>query len=124
MRKLVIGFRGDFALPKWAETGSTTARSQAGAGNAPTPMTVPDRANARWSLDLVSGAFTYGHRLRLQAVVNDLTRACFALAADTSLSGRPGRPRHDAIIAVRGMPDAVVSDNGTELISRARCQMV
>ena len=47
------------------------------------PMLVPDRANARWSLDFVSDTFTDGRRFRVLAVVDDYTRECLALIADT-----------------------------------------
>ncbi len=53
------------------------------------------------------------------AVVDDFTRECLALVADTSLSGvRVGREL-DAIIARRGTPQSIISDNGTELTSMA-----
>jgi putative transposase len=53
------------------------------------------------------------------AVVDDCTRECLALVADTSLSGaRVARELH-AIIAVRGKPMTCVSDNGTELTGMA-----
>lgn len=83
------------------------------------PMIVPDRANARWSLDFVSDAFTDGRRFRVLAVVDDFTRECLALVADTSLSGARVARELDAIIAVRGKPGTIVSDNGTELTSMA-----
>lgn len=51
------------------------------------PMLVPDRANIRWSLDFVSAALTDGRRFRVLAVVDDYTRECLALVADTSLPG-------------------------------------
>lgn len=51
------------------------------------PMVVPSRANERWSLDFVSDAFTDGRRFRVLAVVDDFSRECLALVADTSLSG-------------------------------------
>lgn len=52
------------------------------------PMIVPDQPNQRWSLDFVSDALTDGRRFRVLAVVDDDTRECLALVADTSLSGR------------------------------------
>ena len=53
------------------------------------------------------------------AVVDDFTRECLALVADTSLSGvRVGREL-DLIMAQRGRPSFIVSDNGTELTSHA-----
>jgi len=83
------------------------------------PMTLPQAPNQRWSLDFVSDTLACGRRFRMLAVVDDFTRECLALVADTSLSGaRVGREL-DAIIAARGKPLMVVSDNGTELTSLA-----
>ncbi len=83
------------------------------------PMLVPDQPNQRWSLDFVSDSFTDGRRFRVLTVVDDHTRECLALIADTSLSGlRVGREL-DAIIAGRGLPRVIVSDNGTEFTSMA-----
>ena len=83
------------------------------------PMVLPDAANERWSLDFVSDAFTDGRRFRVLAVVDDYTRECLALVADTSLSGRRVARELDGIIARRGRPHTIVSDNGTELTSMA-----
>jgi len=60
-----------------------------------------------------------GRRFRILAIVDDFTRECLALVADTSLSGRRVGRELDAIIAARGKPAACVSDNGTELTSMA-----
>ena len=79
------------------------------------PLEIPDRPNQRWSLDFVSDAFTDGRRFRVLAVVDDFTRECLELVADTSLSGRRVARELDAIIARRGRPKTCVSDNGTEL---------
>ncbi|TGQ15949.1 transposase [Mesorhizobium sp. M2E.F.Ca.ET.166.01.1.1] len=76
-----------------------------------------DRANVRWSLDFVSEAFTDGRRFRVLAVVDDFTRECLAFVADTSLSGARVTREFDTIIATRGKPGTIVSDNGTELTS-------
>jgi putative transposase len=83
------------------------------------PMLVPDRPNQRWSLDFVSDSFTDGRRFRVLTVVDDHTRECLALIADTSLSGRRVVRELDAVIARRGRPLTVVSDNGTEFTSVA-----
>ena len=56
---------------------------------------------------------------RILGIVDDFTRGCLALVADTSLSGRRVGRQLDAIIADRGKPAACVSDNGTELTSTA-----
>ena len=83
------------------------------------PMLVPGGPNQRWSLDFVSDSFTDGRRFRVLTVVDDHTRECLALVADTSLSGRRVVRELDAVIARRGRPRTVVSDNGTEFTSMA-----
>ena len=81
------------------------------------PMTIPQGPNQRWSLDFVSDAFACGRRFRILCVVDDFTRECLALVADTSLSGARVARELDAVLAARGKPLTVVSDNGTELTS-------
>ena len=83
------------------------------------PMLLPARTNERWSLDFVSDAFTDGRRFRVLAVVDDYSRECLALVADTSLSGIRVTRELDALITRRGRPNTIVSDNGTELTSMA-----
>ncbi len=51
------------------------------------PMLVPQWPNDRWSLDFVADQFIDGRRLRILVVVDDCTRECLALIADTSISG-------------------------------------
>ena len=83
------------------------------------PLALPQGPNQRWSLDFLHDQLSDGRRFRILAILDDFTRECPALVADTSLSGpRVGREL-DAIIAERGKPVACVSDNGTELTSIA-----
>ena len=70
------------------------------------PMLLPQRTNERWSLDFVSDAFTDGRRFRVLAIVDDFSRECLALVADTSLSGLRVTRELTAIIAQRGWPKA------------------
>jgi putative transposase len=86
------------------------------------PLTLPQGPNQRWSLDFVSDAFTDSRRFRILTVVDDFTRECLALVADTSLPGARVARELDAIVAWRGKPERVVSDNGTELTSMAILQ--
>jgi transposase InsO family protein len=51
------------------------------------PMTIPLAPNERWSLDFVSDQLTDVRRFRTLAIVDDCTRECLTLLADTSLSG-------------------------------------
>jgi putative transposase len=83
------------------------------------PIAMPLGPNQRWSLDFVSDTLADSRRFRMLAVVDDFTRECLTLVADTSLSGvRVGRELDD-IIARRGSPQTIVSDNGTEFTSMA-----
>ena len=84
------------------------------------PMTLPQGPNQRWSLDFASDTLTDGRRFRILVVVDDFTRECLCLVADTSLSGRRVARELTAIMTRRGArPLLCVSDNGTELTSNA-----
>ena len=63
------------------------------------PLAIPQGANQRWSLDFLSDALTDGRRFRILAVVDDFTRECLALVADTSLPGLRVVRELDVIIA-------------------------
>ncbi len=63
------------------------------------PIAVPNGPNQRWSLDFVSDTLTDGRRFRVLCVVDDFTRECLGLVADTSLSGRRLVRELDAIAA-------------------------
>ena len=83
------------------------------------PMPLPAGSNQRWSLDFLSDVFGAGRRFRILAVIDDFTRECLALVADTSLPGTRVARELDALVARHGKPRTVVSDNGSELTSRA-----
>lgn len=55
----------------------------------------------RWSLNFVSDAFNDGRRFRVLAIVDDYSRECLALVADTSLSGLRVTRELDAVITRR-----------------------
>ncbi len=77
------------------------------------PMALPDGPNQRWSLDFVSDSVVCGRRFRILCVVDDFTRECVALVADTSLSSARVARELTGLIDLRGKPVLVVSDNGT-----------
>jgi len=83
------------------------------------PMKAPDRPNACWSLDFVHDQMTDGRRFRMLCVVDACTRECLALVPDTSISGQRVTRELNRIIEWRGRPEAILSDNGTELTSNA-----
>ena len=71
--------------------------------------------NERWSLDFVHDSLESGRRIRTLNIVDDFTRECLAIEVDTSLSGVRVARVLDAIASVRGYPQTIVMDNGTEL---------
>jgi len=83
------------------------------------PMAIPQGPNQRWSLDFVADALSWGRRFRVLAVVDDFTREALCLVVDTSIGGTRVVRELEAVIARLGRPALIVSDNGTELTSRA-----
>nr|WP_156025749.1 IS3 family transposase [Sphingomonas phyllosphaerae] len=92
-------------------------RRRAVGARAPAPvLALP---NQRWSLDFVHDQLVTGRRFRVLNIVDDVTRECLRAVADTSISGRRVVRELTALIAERGKPTMIVSDNGTELTSNA-----
>ncbi len=75
-------------------------------------------ANQEWAMDFIVDGLATGRMVRILSVVDAYTRECLALEADTSLgSGRVTRVL-ERLIAERGRPENVRSDNGPEFTSR------
>jgi len=77
------------------------------------------RANQRWSIDFVSDGVSTGRVIRMLTVVDECTRECPAIEVDTSLGGLRVRRVLDRIASERGLPEAIVLDNGPEFRGRA-----
>lgn len=80
---------------------------------------VATRANERWSIDFVSDCVSTGRVIRMLTVVDDCTRECPAIEVDSSLGGLRVRRVLDRIASERGLPEAIVLDNGPEFRGRA-----
>ncbi len=76
-------------------------------------------ANQEWALDFVSDALASARHLRVLTVVDVFTRECLALETDTSLGSLRVIRVLEQIIAKRGAPQRIRSDNGPEFSSRA-----
>ena len=74
--------------------------------------------NQEWALDFVQDAAAGGRKFRALSVVDPNTRECLALEVDTSLGSRRVTRVLEGIIAERGAPQALRSDNGPEFTSR------
>jgi putative transposase len=77
------------------------------------------KPNQRWSMDFVSDCMSCGKVIRMLTLVDDCTRECPVIEVDTSLGGlRVGRVL-DRMAIERGLPEAIVVDNGPEFRGRA-----
>src|SRR4051794_21417661 len=77
------------------------------------------KRNERWSMDFVSDCVSTGKVIRRLTIVDDCTRECPAIEVDTSLGGSRVRRVLDRIASERGLPAAIVVDNGPEFRRRA-----
>jgi putative transposase len=82
---------------------------------------MPDRAiteaNMRWSMDFVSDKTRYGSNIRVLTVIDEVTRECLALEVDSSITGRKVVAVLNRIAIFRGMPQEILTDNGSEFTS-------
>jgi len=85
------------------------SRKRAVGTRAPAPVLA--LANQRWSLDFVHDQLASGRRFRVLNVVDDVTRECLAAVPDTSISGHRVVRELTQLIAQRGKPGMIVSDN-------------
>jgi putative transposase len=87
--------------------------------NGAVPSVAADRANQRWSLDFVNDCVSGGKVIRILTMVDDCTRECPALEVDTCLGGLRVCRMLNRVVQERGLPEAIVVDNGPEFRSRA-----
>lgn len=76
-------------------------------------------ANQRWSMDFVSDRLVDGRWFRILTVVDQYTRECLCAHADRSQSGEKVSEQLQRVIAQRGAPESITSDNGSEFAGQA-----
>ena len=81
------------------------------------PLMVPTGANQCWSLDFMSDALTDGRKFRVLNIIDDFNRESLQIEVDTSLPARRVQRVLDNVVAQRGLPGNIRSDNGPEFIS-------
>jgi putative transposase len=82
------------------------------------PRPVLTAANQEWAIDFASDVAASGQRLRIFSVVDSYTRECLALEVDTSMPSRRITRTLGQVMAARGGPVSIRSDNGPEMSSR------
>jgi putative transposase len=83
-----------------------------------TPRPQLTAANQEWALDFAHDVLAAGRTIRVLSVVDAFTRECLALEVDTGFASRRVTRVLEGIIAYRGRPQAIRSDNGPEFTSR------
>jgi putative transposase len=83
------------------------------------PAPAATRPNEKWSMDFVAARLLDGRWFRVLTVVDQFTRECLVLLADSSLTGQKVAVALSLVIAERGAPSSITVDNGTEFYSRA-----
>jgi putative transposase len=75
--------------------------------------------NEIWSMDFVVDALFDGRRLRALTILDNYTRECLAIDIGRRLTGEDVAATLDRIKAVRGLPQTVKVNKGSEFISKA-----
>ena len=92
-------------------------RLAATSGENSTVRRASERPNHVWAYDFVFDATEDGRALKLLTVLDEYTRECLALVVGRSLTSRHVVDTLDRLIAERGAPNFVWSDNGGEFIA-------
>nr|WP_155638716.1 DDE-type integrase/transposase/recombinase [Burkholderia territorii] len=83
-----------------------------------TPLPLPTGPNQSWSMDFVSDGLAYGRRFRCLIVVDDYTRECLVIEADTSLPCLRVQQMLERLKETRDLPASISVDNGPEFAGR------
>ena len=78
----------------------------------------PTRPNERWSMDFVHDRLVNGRKIRTLNVVDMFTRECLWIEVGTSIGGQRVTEVLDFFIHLRGKPQFITTDNGSEFAGR------
>jgi putative transposase len=83
------------------------------------PLPEPSGPNQRWSMDFVSDRLVDGRWFRILTVVDQYTRECLCAYADRSQTGEKVVFQMKRLVALRGAPQSITTDNGSEFAGKA-----
>ena len=87
---------------------------------APRPIRAPlSGPNQRWSMDFVSDTLSSGRRFRCLNIIDEFNRECLAIYASHSIPAVRVIEVLERLREERGLPEVIVTDNGSEFTSRA-----
>jgi transposase InsO family protein len=113
-RKLVQRIRRECGLrvKRWMKRSRRRGRST---GTIPTRA---ERLNHVWSWDFVADRTDNGGRLRILCLIDEYSRECLALHVARKLTAQDLVEVMERLVAERGAPEHIRSDNGSEFIAR------
>jgi len=105
----------------YREQGLQVRTKKHGKRAAHTRVRLPEaaRLNQRWSMDFVSDRLTDGRWFRILTVVDQYTRECLCIYADRSQTGEKVVEHMKRLVALRGVPESITTDNGSEFAGQA-----
>jgi putative transposase len=80
------------------------------------PLPAPTQPNERWGMDFIHDACVGGRRFRCLTMVDEFTRECPRIDADTSLPAVCVIAALEQLAGERGLPKSIVVDHGPEFI--------
>ena len=113
-RKLVQRIRREHGLRvrRWTKRPRRRGRST---GTIPTRA---ERVNHVWTWDFISDRTDNGGKLRILSVLDEYSRECLALHVARQLTAADLIAVMERLVAQRGVPAHVRSDNGSEFVAR------
>lgn len=99
--------------------GVRTAKRKKRSTHLRVPLPEPTRPNQRWSMDFVSDRLADGRWFRILTVVDQYTRECLCTYADRSQTGEKVVTQMKRLVAMRGLPESITTDNGGEFAGKA-----
>lgn len=86
----------------------------------PRPVRQPlGRPNERWSMDFVSDTLSTGRQFRCLTILDEFSRECLAIHVAHSIPAVRVIDVLERLKEERGLPDIIMTDNGSEFTSRA-----
>ena len=82
-------------------------------------LPAPSKPNQVWAMDFVSDSLANCRRFRCLNIIDLYTRECLKIVVDTSINGVRVAKTLDILKEVRELPESIITDNGSEFISKA-----
>lgn len=82
-------------------------------------LPTPNKPNQLWAMDFVSDSLANCRRFRCLNIIDLYTRECLRIVVDTSINGVRVAKTLDILRELRGLPETIITDNGSEFTSKA-----